>query len=207
MKVKKALAILTIITLIFILTMPIIAANYTFYETSVDRYQSWVYMSKDDDIIVIDPLNYIEINYFHYKGRDFNFTPIKAVSANYYHWKGRADLNASQVIQDTYTVKTTADFGNEAAAFGTQIGFAYSHTSTLSVQSEIGPSLPSGYYFFGVKFRIRDFKTREYKERWKFNLWRWSWELASSSNIYHYAAKIDYTGSGAPPTYYGWHMA
>ncbi|MGI6334559.1 MAG: hypothetical protein ACOX1A_08255 [Saccharofermentanales bacterium] len=204
---KKALAVLMITTSVFALTMPIAAANYTFYETSVDQYQSWTYVSQDDDIINVDPLNYIETTYFHYKGTDYNFTPIKAVSANYYHWKGSADLNASQVIQDTYTVKTTADFGNEAAAFGTQVGFAYSHSSALSVQSTISPGLPSGYYFFGVKFRIRDFKTRENKQRWRFNLWSWSWERVSSSNLYYYATKVDYTGSGSPPTYYGWYMA
>jgi hypothetical protein len=204
MKVKRAAVFLMIMIIIAMRMQKTLAASYTFTDVSVNTGQSWTMVSQEDDQLPIDIFQYFDITRFFYKGTCSNFTAVKPVSANYYHYYSYSDLRASQVVQDTYTVTTSASGSNQASSFGAELGFEYSRQSALSVESTIAPNLATGYYYFGVKFRLRDFKMREYFDLRKFVPFHW--EIISTGNNYKYASMVDYTGAGASPVYYAWYV-
>lgn len=204
MKVKFFALVLTVLLVLAGGTQTTSAASYTFSDVTVNTSQSWTYVSQEDDAVPIDMFQYFDITRYFYKGTYYNFSSVKPVSANYYHYHGYADLTANQIIQDTFTVTTSASTSNEASGFAAELGFEYSRSSSLSVQSTISPDLASGYYYFGVKFRLRDFKVYEYSELWRFVPFHW--EISSTSSYREYASRVDYTGSGASPVYYAWYV-
>ncbi|HAL73801.1 MAG TPA: hypothetical protein DCM45_01760 [Clostridiales bacterium] len=203
MKVKQLSLFLIIMIIFGVCTQITSAANYSFSDVSVNTGQNWTLVTIEEDAVPIDMFQYYDITRYKYKGTYSNFTSVKPVSANYMHYYSYTDLKASQVVQDTYTVTTSVSGSNKASTFGAELGFEYSRQSSLSVESTIYPYFPTGEYYFGVKFRLRDFKVREFSEHWLFVPFHW--EIISTGNYYDYATRVDYTGSGSSPVYYAWY--
>lgn len=99
-----------------------------------------------------------------YTGNSY-YTKVYPVSSNYWHTKGEADCVATNAIETTHTFSCTAT--GEAAGFGGELGYSKSITSSKSVSNTLSTGSAEGYYYFGVKAKLRDFKVEKRKKYWK----------------------------------------
>ncbi len=194
---KKLIAIITCIILVAVFFIETAFAG-TFSDTSVNKGQGWTYINSYYTWVGEEwTLGGWKYTYYRYKGTNYNFSAYHALTENTTHYQGES--NQSITYSTQWTV-TTSGNGTLPGSFGATLGFQYSYTSSQGVTDKISSTLKDGWYYYGVKHRLRDFKVSKKTEYYVIS----GTTPSSTSWNYYYGPRVDYTGSGSLPVYKTW---
>ncbi len=134
-----------------------------------------------------------------YKGTTSMIGPY-ALTGNYYHTKGQTDLSTSISVTKGYNFSVSV-ISSVKSVLSTNLGVEYSWSTQKSVTHTIASTASSGYYYYGVKCKTRDYK--DIVTQKTYTKTDGSYVLTDTTKTTYYTRGL-YTSSTDTGLYYAW---
>ena len=194
------------ISLSALTSMKVDAASYSYtaVQSSSSEWSNYKTTTKTSYTPITKSTKTVTTKRF-YTGRIW-YTGVKSTTDNYKHVKGNNDVTASNTKSISHTFNCSVS--GEAAGFGGSLGYSKSVTSSKTVSQAIPKNAATGYYYHGVKAKVRDLKVvtevNKYKKKTVNKRTNYYWNSWSKST--NTAVRL-YTPGGRSALYYAWYKA